>query len=149
MPLTVRAVQPDDYDQWRPLWDGYNTFYGRSGATALPEAVTQTLWSRFFDEAVPVHGLVAEQGGRLIGMAHYLFHLSTSAAVPSAYMQDLFTAPEARGKGAGRGLIAAVKQAAEAAGTNRVYWHTHETNGTAQKLYDRLATRTGFIVYRM
>jgi hypothetical protein len=30
----------------------------------------------------------------------------------------------------------------------RVYWHTHESNATAQALYDRVAEKSGFIVYR-
>ncbi|TIV18155.1 MAG: GNAT family N-acetyltransferase, partial [Mesorhizobium sp.] len=32
--LTVRPVTRQDYEQWLPLWDGYNVFYGRSGPTA-------------------------------------------------------------------------------------------------------------------
>ncbi len=63
-------------------------------------------------------------------------------------MQDLFTVPDRRGQGVARALIEAVYAAASAAGTSRVYWHTHETNRTAQKLYDRIAQKSGFIVYR-
>ncbi len=33
--LTIRPVALADYDQWLPLWKGYNAFYGRSGVTAL------------------------------------------------------------------------------------------------------------------
>jgi hypothetical protein len=29
-----------------------------------------------------------------------------------------------------------------------VYWQTHETNSVARKLYDTVAERSGFIVYR-
>jgi len=75
--LTIRAVRPDDYEQWLPLWDGYNAFYGRSGPTALAPEITRVTWQRFFDENEPVHALVAEQGGRLLGLAHYLFYPST------------------------------------------------------------------------
>ena len=146
-PLLVRAIEPEDYDQWRPLWDGYNAFYNRAGPTALPEAVTQTLWERFL-AADPVHALVAVRDGRLIGLAHYLFHASTSAIEPNCYMQDLFASQAVRGQGVGRALIAAVCDAAQKAGTGRVYWHTHETNKAAQKLYDKVADKSGFIVYR-
>lgn len=146
--LCIRPVAPEDYAQWLPLWAGYNAFYGRAGDTALPEAVTREVWDRFLSVEVPVHALVAVSEGRLIGLAHYLFHHSTSATELSCYMQDLFTSQTARGAGVGRALIEAVYAAAKAAGTHRVYWHTHESNRTAQKLYDRIAQKSGFIVYR-
>src|SRR5258708_10687845 len=94
--ITVRPVTPQDYDQWLPLWDGYNAFYGRSGATALAPEVTRMTWARFFDAYEPVHGLVAESGRELLGLTHYLFHRSTTAIEPSCYLQDLFTVEAAR-----------------------------------------------------
>ena len=105
-------------------------------------------WSRFFDAYEPVHALVAESEGRLIGLTHYLFHRSTTAIQPNCYLQDLFTNAEARGKGVGRALIEGVYEAARAAGSPRVYWQTHETNETAMALYDKVAEKSGFIVYR-
>ena len=144
----IRAATSADYDQWRPLWDGYNTFYGRSGATALPEEITQTTWRRFFDPGELMHCLVAEQDGRLLGLAHYMFHRSMIAIENVCYLQDLFTLPEARGQGVGRALIAAVAAEARTAKASRLYWHTHQTNVTAQVLYDKLAEKTGFIVYK-
>jgi GNAT superfamily N-acetyltransferase len=146
---SVRPVRPEDYQNWRPLWDAYNAFYGRKDATALPESVTETTWARFFDAAEPVHALVCLSGSEMVGLAQYLFHRSTSAIEPSCYLQDLFTVPTRRGQGVARRLISAVSEAAKAAGTTRLYWHTHMNNRTAQKLYDKIAERSGFIVYRM
>ena len=60
------------------LWDGYNTFYGRSGPTALPEEITQITWERFFSKDEPVHAFVAADGEHVVGLAHYLFHRSTT-----------------------------------------------------------------------
>jgi len=150
MPLavTVRPVRPADFDQWLPLWEGYNAFYGRAGATALSPEITQTTWARFLDPHEPMHALVAEGDGRLIGLAHYLFHRSTILLAPTCYLQDLFTDAGQRRGGVGRALIEAVYQAARAAGSSRVYWHTHETNRTARRLYDQLAEDSGFVVYR-
>ena len=144
----IRDIARTDYVQWLPLWDGYNQFYGRSGPTALSDEITATTWARFFDEMEPVHCLVAEQEGRLIGLIHYLFHRSTTTIGPVCYLQDLFTSVDARGKGVGRALIEAVYGRAREAGAARVYWQTHETNHTAQSLYDRVAEKSGFIVYR-
>src|SRR3954451_16249588 len=103
--IPIRALAPDDYTRWLPLWDGYNAFYGRSGPTALPAEVTATTWSRFFDSNEPVYALVAENGGELIGLTHYLFHRTTTTIAPLCYLNDLFTSEAARGRGVGRALI--------------------------------------------
>jgi GNAT superfamily N-acetyltransferase len=146
--IAVRPVQPGDFDAWRGLWDGYNSFYGRSGKTALPEQITRMTWSRFFDAYEPVHALVAESAHGLLGLTHYLYHRSTTSIAPVCYLQDLFTLESARGRGVGRALIQAVYDRAQSAGASRVYWQTHESNLTAMKLYDRLAEKSGFLVYR-
>lgn len=146
--LSIRAVTRQDYDQWLPLWEGYNAFYGRSGATALSLDITRMTWARFFDAYEPVHALVAESEGQLLGLAHYLFHRSTIAIEPFCYLQDLFTSETVRGKGVGRALIHGVYERARLAGSSRLYWHTHETNRTAMQLYDKVAERSGFVVYR-
>jgi GNAT superfamily N-acetyltransferase len=146
--VTIRPVEDRDYAGWRPLFDGYNAFYGRSGPTALPEKITATTWDRFFDPGEPVHAFVAERDGALIGLVHYLFHRSTTMIGPICYLQDLFTSADARGGGIGRALIEAVYAAAREAGAARVYWQTHETNLTAMRLYDQVADKSGFLVYR-
>jgi len=146
--LSIRPVSRRDYDLWLPLWDGYNAFYGRSGATTLSQEITAMTWARFFDAYEPVHALVAESGGELLGLAHYLFHRSTTAIEPVCYLQDLFTGEAARGKGVGRALINRIYEQARLAGSPRVYWQTHETNLTAMRLYDKIAERSGFVVYR-
>jgi GNAT superfamily N-acetyltransferase len=146
--ILVRPVSRDDYQQWLTLWDGYNAFYGRSGTTALAPEITAMTWSRFFDAYEPVHALVAESEGRLIGLTHYLFHRSMTSIAPLCYLSDLFTSEAARGNGVGRALIEAVYDKARLAGSPRVYWQTHETNATAREVYDKVADLSGFIVYR-
>jgi GNAT superfamily N-acetyltransferase len=145
--LTVRPVATSDYEGWRPLWDGYNAFYQRSGPTALPEAITHATWNRFLDPAEPVHALVAEQAGRIVGLAHIVYHRSTTRLHDVCYLQDLFTAPEVRGLGIGRRLIEGVYEAARNAGSSRVYWQTQAGNAAARALYDNIAKHLGFIVY--
>ncbi|MBA3867901.1 MAG: GNAT family N-acetyltransferase [Anaerolineae bacterium] len=146
--LLVRPIVRDDFPQWKPLWDGYNAFYGRQGETALPDAVTQMTWSRFFDAYEPIHALVAESDGQILGIVHFLFHRTTIAIGPTCYLQDLFTLEAARGKGVGRALINAVYERAKEGGANRVYWLTQESNRTAQQLYDKVAEKSDFLVYR-
>lgn len=146
--MIIREPTHHDHAQWLTLWEGYNAFYGREGATALSAEITQTTWQRFFDADEPVHALVAEWDGQLIGLAHFLFHRSTISIAPTCYLQDLFTSEEARGRGVATELIEAVVEEARTQGCSRVYWQTHETNARARALYDRIAERSGFIVYR-
>jgi GNAT superfamily N-acetyltransferase len=146
--LQIRPVTPADFIQWKPLWVGYNAFYGRKGETALPGEVTQRTWSRFFDVYEPVHALVADQDRQILGLVHYIFHRSTISLTTNCYLQDLFTLESARGTGVGRALIEEVYRRAQLAGSSRVYWHTHETNATARQLYDKVAENSGFLVYR-
>ena len=146
--INIRSVRKEDFAAWQPLWQGYNTFYGRHGETALADDITAMTWSRFFDAYEPVHALVAECGGQLIGITHFLFHRSTTQIGPNCYLQDLFTAESSRGQGVARKLIEEVYARAKAAGCGRVYWQTHETNATAMQLYDKVAEKSGFVVYR-
>jgi GNAT superfamily N-acetyltransferase len=142
--ITVRPVKPGDRAAWEPLWQGYLTFY----KSTLPSDVTDATWGRFFDALEPLGAFVAERDGRLIGIAHYLLHRSTWAPIGYCYLEDLFVEPSLRGSGAGRALIAAVESAGRDAGASRLYWMTNETNETAQKLYDQVAERPGFVQYR-
>ena len=146
----VRSVREADLAAWMPLWDGYNAFYGRHGETALAPEVTAATWRRFFDPTEQVFGVVAasdNRGGRLVGLAHYLFHRSTTRIELTCYMQDLFTAPAERGRGVGRILIMTVYERAKAAGIKRVYWQTHQSNAAGRLLYDKVAEHAGSIVY--
>jgi GNAT superfamily N-acetyltransferase len=142
--IQIRPFRSGDREAWEPLWQGYLTFY----KSTVPSEVTDTTWRRLNDAAEPIHGLAAVLDGRIVGIVHYIFHRSTWTTGDYCYLQDLFTAEEARGRGAGRALIEAVYERAQAQGASRVYWLTHETNAPAQALYDKLAARSGFIQYR-
>ncbi|MBL9033903.1 MAG: GNAT family N-acetyltransferase [Rhodospirillaceae bacterium] len=139
----IRPAREADHAQWLPLWRGYQEFY----RVSLPEAVTASNWRRFFDPGEPVHCLVAERDGRLVGLAHYLFHRSTWSVENICYLNDLFVDPRGRRSGVARRLIEAVYEAADAAGSSKVYWLTHESNAAARLLYDQVAQYGGFIRY--
>jgi GNAT superfamily N-acetyltransferase len=145
--FVIRKIQREDYDEWKVLWDGYNAFYGRSGSTSLPAEITLATWERFFEDSEPVHALVAQRSGRVVGLVHYLFHRSTTRLHDVCYLQDLFTVEQLRGMGIGRRLIEAVYNAARQAGSSRVYWQTQTTNLPGRALYDKVARHQGFIVY--
>lgn len=141
----IRALTPDDHARWLPLWQAYLVFY----EATLPAEVTQTTWQRLLDPAEPVHGALAfDAGGQAVGLAHWLFHRSTWSVGAVCYLNDLYVDASQRGQGLGRRLIDHVAAEATAKGSPKVYWLTHETNLTAQRLYNGVAERTGFIQYR-
>ncbi|MGE0596651.1 MAG: N-acetyltransferase family protein [Hyphomonadaceae bacterium] len=142
--ITIRDIRPEDRPAWSTLWAGYLNFY----ETALPDEITDLTYRRFLDPAEPVFAFVAEADGRLLGFVHFIFHRGTWAKHDFCYLEDLFTAPDARGKGVGRALIEAVYARAADNQCDRVYWLTHESNLGARKLYDQVADNGGFIQYR-
>ncbi|MEK9671372.1 MAG: GNAT family N-acetyltransferase [Rhodospirillaceae bacterium] len=147
-PISVRPVERADFDAWSRLWAGYNDFYERRGPTAVSDDMTKLTWERFFGSDEPMYSLVAEFDGRIVGIANYLFHRNTVMVNPVCYLQDLFTDASMRGQGVGRALIEGVYERAREAGSSRLYWQTHETNKTAMRLYDAVALKSGFVVYR-
>ena len=117
--VEVRAVRRADYLAWRDLWDGYNAFYGREGPTALAPEITQMTWLRFFDSYEPMHALVAETSNGILGFAHLLYHRSTIQLGPTCYLQDLFTAEAARGRGVASGAHPSRLRSCEILGSTR------------------------------
>ena len=146
--MQIRAANRDDFTAWLPSWEGYNAFYGRTGETALPSEVTAITWEKFFDAYEPMFALVAEQDGELLGLAHYLFHRSTTQIGPTCYLQYLFVKETARGNGVGQLLISEIFSKAKALGIARVYWMTYETDATAMWLYVKMTDKNGIVVYR-
>jgi GNAT superfamily N-acetyltransferase len=143
MKIQIKALALDDFEGWKPLWHGYQTFYNVN----IPGVATDSTWSRMLDPSEPMHGALAMLEGKAVGLVHFLFHRSTWTTGSICYLQDLFVAPDARGRGIGERLVAHVYDMAHAADSPEVYWLTHETNTTAMKLYDRIADRSGFVQY--
>ena len=143
--LTVRTLRSDDYDSWCALWRAYLAFY----ETSVPEAVYDSTFARLLGEdPQDFNGFVAETGGRLVGLTHYLFHRHCWKTENVCYLQDLFAEPSVRGSGVGRALIEAVYSKADEVGAPSVYWLTQDFNHTARKLYDRIGQVTPFIKYQ-
>jgi GNAT superfamily N-acetyltransferase len=141
--ITVLPLAAEDHAAWFPLWRGYQAFYN----VDMAPDVTAATWARLMDAAAPMDGLLAWQAGQAVGLAHTVRHLSTWSIAERCYLNDLFVEPDIRGQGIGRALIEAVYARAAAAGCGAVYWLTHETNATAMRLYDGVATRSGFVQY--
>lgn len=143
--VTVRPLDDGDFDRWRELWEGYLVFY----EAAIDHENTPVLFKRLLAQESDPHGLVAcDAEGRVVGFTHYMFHATCWTVRDKCYLQDLFVDPAFRGGGAGRALIEAVYEKAEAVGASEVYWLTQDFNSVARVLYDKVAEKTPFIKYK-
>jgi GNAT superfamily N-acetyltransferase len=142
--MILRPLAPADRAPWEPLWQGYLEFYK---ASVAPE-VSDVTFARLTNGHEPMGGFIATDGADAVGIVHWLTHRSCWTIPDYCYLQDLFVAPGRRGGGIGRKLIESVYDKARELGCSRVYWHTHETNAVAMRLYDGVADRPGFVQYR-
>ena len=145
MSPAIRPLVPGDRQAWADLWRAYLAFY----ETVLPDEVYVSTWSRLLDVDEPTWGALALRDGQPVGLVHWIYHRTNWAIADTCYLQDLFVAPDGRNQGHGRALIEHVAAHARAHGSARVYWTTHRTNHAAMQLYDRLASESGFLQYRM
>jgi GNAT superfamily N-acetyltransferase len=144
MTIEIRAITADNKALWYPLWRGYQAFY----KTDIAEAVSDVTWSRLLDPAEPMGAALAWDGDKAIGLVHHIQHRSCWTTGDYCYLQDLFVAEDARGHGVGRKLIEYVYAYAKSKGCSRVHWLTHESNTDAMELYNKIASRSGFLQYR-
>ena len=145
MSLEIRDPGVADQTAWRGLWDQYLAFY----EVQLDPAVTARTWARILDPAAALTGRLALVEGRMVGFALHLHHSSSWVMGDDCYLEDLFVAQSARGRGVGRALIDDLITIAGARGWHRLYWHTDATNSRARALYDQFAPADGHIRYRI
>ncbi len=143
-PIEIRPLAPSDRAGWEPLFEAYLGFY----ESELPKQQYDLTWTRFHDDAEPMHALGAFDEGKLVGIVHVVFHRSTWLADTTCYLQDLYVDESQRGRGVGEQLIEKVALLAREKNAGRLYWLTQENNATARRLYDRVAVAPGFIQYR-
>jgi GNAT superfamily N-acetyltransferase len=141
--ISIGKLAPADRADWEALFRAYIDFYKR----VEPAEMYERAWQEFQADQ-RVHARGARLDGRLVGITHFFLHPSTSGP-DVCYLQDLYTAPDVRGRGVARALIDAVAGWAVARGCHRVYWHTQESNATARRLYDKVAENRGFIKYQI
>ena len=144
-PFQIRQVEAGDRDQWEALFLAYGVFY----ETAFTPAIVEGVWSWLMDSGHSITGFVAESSGSLLGFAHLREQADTFRAGPSWFLDDLFTAPAARGQGVGSALIAALKAHGASHGGGDLRWITAADNETAQHLYDTLASKTSWVMYEV
>jgi GNAT superfamily N-acetyltransferase len=142
--VTIRPAESRDEVSWRQLWSDFCAF----NEVSIPEEATATTWQRILDVTSPVSALVAADAmGSLICFANYVLHPHTWSARTLCYLEDLFVAPEARGRNIGHALIERLLAMGHANGWGRVYWHTHADNERARLLYNRFTLADDLVHY--
>jgi GNAT superfamily N-acetyltransferase len=143
MSVTVRPLAAADHAEWEALFKGYADFYG----VPQTQQMRETVWGWLNDPAHGSNCLVAEQDSTLVGFTHYRPFVSTLRAATNGFLDDLFVDPATRGSGAAQALIDAVSAKGRENGWLTIRWITADDNYRARSVYDRVATRTGWITY--
>jgi ribosomal protein S18 acetylase RimI-like enzyme len=143
MSIAVRQIQVGDKSAWQELYFDYLKFY----ETSPSDVNSELLWDRLTNSEPKIQALVAESNGVVIGIVHFHYQLSTWSETSHCYLEDLYVAEDARGKGAAKALIQQVQELAIKQGCTELFWITKESNTTARKLYDQVANLSDFIRY--
>lgn len=144
--ITIQPLSEIDIQQWLSLWQAYQAFY----QVKIDSTISLRTWQKLTDTKLEhMYGFAAILHEQVVGIVHVIEHDSCWTAQPYAYLQDLYTHPKYRGQGIAAQLIAYVYQVSLERNCDRVYWLTQDSNEAAQKLYDRVARKTGFIQYRI
>jgi len=141
--VLVRDLAPGDHDAWRGLFHAYGLFY----ETDLSDEVLDHVWSALLGGAI--RGYVAERDGAVVGFAHARTHTATFAVGEDWYLEGLFVDPSVRAEGVGTAIIEHLVKIARWEGGGTLRWVTAESNATAQRVYDKLATRTTWVTYEV
>jgi ribosomal protein S18 acetylase RimI-like enzyme len=145
--FSVRPLQPADHGTWRRLYQGYADFY----AVPMTDAIADQVWNWLMDGNAALKGYVAEvkDTREVIGIAHVRPYPRSLSGSWAGFLDDLYVDPAHRHRGAGRALMTAVAAHGRAAGWSFVRWMTADDNSTAQRLYDRIASRTRWVTYQL
>ncbi|MET0933787.1 MAG: GNAT family N-acetyltransferase [Mycetocola sp.] len=144
MTFEIRPARDRDFFNWLPLFADYGDFYG----TPVPDEKALLVWSWITEKTHGLAALVAQDDdGNLIGLAHYRTFARPLAGGTGIFIDDLFVAPDARGKGVATALIERVTEIARAQRSGIVRWVTAPDNDEAKALYDKVAEPTTWVTY--
>lgn len=141
--MLIRRPKDHDRAQWEALYAGYAAFYK---VNQTPE-MRATVWGWIHDPAHSTDALVAEDQGRLLGLAHFRPFARPLSASTGGFLDDLFVDPVGRGSGAAEALISALKAEGAKRGWSVIRWITADDNYRARGLYDRVAEKTKWVTY--
>ena len=134
--VEVTALREEEFEVLLPLIAAYQGFYE---VEEIDNDRNRTFFRRFIAPSEDGRLLAArDEAGVILGYACLYWHFSSLAAQETVLMNDLYVAPEARGRGVGRTLIEASATIGRERGAVSLEWATAPDNHTAQRLYDSM-----------
>lgn len=144
--ITIGLPRPEDRADWRKLYEGYASFYKRP----MNDEIAGRVWGWLLDPNHVLEALLARTGDdRVVGLAHFRPMPRPLTGTTAGFLDDLFVEPKLRGKRVADRLIAAMAEVARQRGWTLIRWLTADNNYRARGVYDRHATRTGWITYQI
>jgi GNAT superfamily N-acetyltransferase len=143
--ISIAPPRPEDYVDWRRLYEGYATFY----KMPIDDAIAGRVWRWLLDPQHVLEALVARDAGQVVGLAHFRAMPRPLTGSMAGFLDDLFVDPRWRGKRIADQLIAAVAAHGRAQGWTLIRWLTADNNYRGRGVYDRMAKRTMWITYQM
>lgn len=145
--LEIAPITVEQYEELLPLIAAYQRFYE---VEEIDEERNRAFFRRFLAPSEDGLLLGARSEGRLIGYACLYWHFSSTQAVETVLMNDLYVDESVRGEGVGRKLIEATAEVARERGVPSIEWSTAPDNHTAQRLYDSTgAERSEWFSYEL
>jgi GNAT superfamily N-acetyltransferase len=131
----IRAARPDDVPVMLALVRELASYEREPDAVVATES---DLENALFSDGPALFGLVAEDGGVVVGFALWFLNFSTWVGRHGIYLEDLYVRPETRGAGHGRQLLGELARIADARGYGRVEWAVLDWNEPAHRFYESL-----------
>jgi GNAT superfamily N-acetyltransferase len=145
--IEVGPVQAEEFEALLPLIAAYQRFYEIDD---VDDGRNRSFFRRFLAPSTDGELLAAREGDTILGYACLYWHFSSTRAVETVLMNDLFVVPEARGRGVGRALIEGSREVARRRGAAWLEWATAPDNRTAQRLYDSMTSeKTTWLEYEL
>jgi GNAT superfamily N-acetyltransferase len=145
--LRTEAITAEQFEALVPMIGAYQGFYE---AEDIRTERNREFFRRFIAPSDDGMLIGAWRGGRLLGYTCLYWHFSSTKAVETVLMNDLYVDAEARGEGVGRALIEAAAEVGRERGSPILEWSTAPENATAQRLYDSTgAERSTWIEYEL
>jgi GNAT superfamily N-acetyltransferase len=145
--VKIAVVREDDLRDLLPLMRAYSEFYGSPPDEERLSGVARMLIEQPHEG---VQFIARGEDGAALGFATVYMTWETLDAGRLAVMNDLFVAPQARGRGVGAALIEECRRFAADRRAGKLAWQTAPDNQVAQRLYERVgATREDWVDYHL
>ena len=146
MKITVRALTPDDRQEWETLYREYAEFY----QVPMTSEIMDTVWSWIFEEDYGFYALVAKNGNnRQIGLMHFREMPSPLRGKKVGFLDNLFVLPDSRGTGVVDEMFKNLSKESAQNGRPFVRWITAEDNFRGRGVCDQTTEKTKWVTYQM